>query len=162
MRLKGFEAVMNCDHIRELLPDIASGATEATPELKLHLEQCHSCAETLKALEQTMSLLDEWEAPEPSPFFDTRMQALLREEQRKSSVRWYDFLRKPAFSAAAVLLLAVGVGVYTGTHRKNVVPPASEGSAVVDLQKLDKDSELLDTYAALDDDNDSSDDTLAE
>jgi anti-sigma factor RsiW len=158
--IRSVEAVMNCDHIRELLPDIASGATEATPELKLHLSQCGECAKTLQALEQTMALLDEWEAPEPSPFFDTRMQALLREEQRKSTVPWYDWLRRPAFSAAAVLLLAAGVGVYTGVHKKLSTPPATS-PAVVDLQKLDKDSDLLDTYAALDDD-DSDDDTAVD
>lgn len=146
---------MNCEHIRELLPDIASGATEATPELKLHLSQCSECATTRQSIEQTMSLLGEWEAPEPSPYFDTRMQALLREEQRKRVVHWYDWLRRPAFNAVAVLLLAVGIGVYTGVHKAN--PPVAEGTAVHDLQTLDKNSDLLATYAALDDDDDSDD-----
>ena len=30
-----------------------------------------------------MALLDEWQAPEPSPYFDVRLQARLREEMAK-------------------------------------------------------------------------------
>ena len=33
-----------------------------------------------------MALLDEWQAPEPSPYFDVRLNARLREE-RQSSLR---------------------------------------------------------------------------
>jgi len=150
---------MNCEIIRELLPDVANGTAEVTPELEAHLSACAGCAGTLKAIEQTMALLDEWQAPEPTPYFDTRMQALLREERQKSAAHWYDFLRRPVMSVAAALVLAVGIGVVVRPSlNKNTTdaqnPPAAVGTAVGDLQTLDKNSELLSTYAALDDDDD--------
>ena len=150
---------MNCEIIRELLPDVANRTAEVTPELEAHLSECAGCAGTLKAIEQTMALLDEWEAPEPTPYFDTRMQALLREERQKSAAHWYDFLRRPALGVAAAVVLAVGIGVVvrpnstsTGNPPQQVV--AAHGTAVGDLQTLDKNSDLLSTYAALDDDDD--------
>lgn len=150
---------MNCEGVRELLPDVASGAVEATPEVKLHLESCGECAETLKAMEQTMALLDEWEAPEPSAYWDTRMMARLREEQAKGKRHWYAWLMRPAAGVAFAMALVFGVGSYVGMekyHERKLAqnPVVERGTAVGDLQALDKDSELLNTYAALDDDDD--------
>ena len=71
---------MNCNEIRELLPDLAAGmdATALQPEVKSHIASCAGCAVHLRDLQKTMALLDEWQAPEPSPYFDTRLQARLR------------------------------------------------------------------------------------
>jgi hypothetical protein len=122
------------------------------------LPECAACAETLQSIKQTMALLDEWQAPEPSPYFDTRMQALLREERQKSAAHWYDFLRRPVVSLAAVLVMVIGIGIVVRPNSKEVPvaqnPPVAVGTAVGDLQTLDKNSELLSTYAALDDDDD--------
>ena len=73
---------MKCNETRELMPDLAAGLTAVTPEVKAHLDSCAECAGKLEAFRQTMSLLDEWQAPEPSPYFDVRLQARLREEER--------------------------------------------------------------------------------
>src|SRR5579859_3914366 len=84
---------MNCQEIRELLPDLAAGMNAATlmPEAAEHIASCADCATHVRELQNTMALLDEWQAPEPSPYFDTRMQARLREEMARpqaASLRW--------------------------------------------------------------------------
>ena len=81
---------MNCNQIRELLPELAAGMHAAThePEVEQHIASCTACATRLLELQKTMALLDEWQAPEPSPYFDTRMQARLREEMARPAAGW--------------------------------------------------------------------------
>ena len=82
---------MNCNQIRELLPDImtssGTGATTLQPEVTDHIASCNDCATHLRDLQKTMALLDEWQAPEPSLYFDTRLQARLREASREEMAR---------------------------------------------------------------------------
>jgi len=125
-------------------------------EMELHLGECSACAETLRALRATMDLLDEWEAPEPSPYWNVRMQARLREEQQRqqSPAGWLQWLRRPAISLAAALALALGVGVtqmMRFLHQDTNTVQLTTGTAVSDLQYLDKNSDLLHNFTALDD-----------
>ena len=62
---------MNCNQIRELLPDIttSAGMGAAMPEVENHIASCAACAAHLREFQKTMALLDEWQAPEPSPYF---------------------------------------------------------------------------------------------
>ena len=147
---------MNCRQVQEQLPDVVLGGTPMAAEAELHLGECSQCAETLRALRATMNLLDEWEAPEPSPYWDVRMQARLREEQRRqqSSVGWLQWLRRPAITLTAALALAVGVGLTSMMrflHQEPAATPLQTGTAVSDLQYLDKNSDLLQNFTALDD-----------
>ena len=59
-----------------------------------------------------MAVLDEWQVPEPSPYFDMRLQARLREEMAKPRARWFDWFRRPVLAAALTVLLGIGVGVF--------------------------------------------------
>jgi hypothetical protein len=107
---------MNCNEIRELLPDLAAGMDASTPEVKNHVASCADCAVHLRDLQKTMALLDEWQAPEPSPYFDTRLQARLREEMARPHTR-FNWLRRPvwAMSLAAVMFAgALGIGIGIG------------------------------------------------
>jgi len=147
---------MKCEQIRERMADVAAGFGEFTAEESSHLATCIGCAERLKAMRSTMSLLDEWQVPEPSPYFDTRFEARLREEMAKPQAGWFGFgwLRQPALAAALTVLLGVGVGVFfTRGHSArvadaNVDPP---GSAVSDLQTLDKNHDMYADFELLDD-----------
>jgi len=150
---------MNCRMICEQLPDVALGSTPAPPEVEAHLAECRECAGTLEALRATMNLLDEWKAPEPSPFWDVRMQARLREEQQKVSAGWLQWFRRPVLSVAAALCLVVGIGFYqVGRFLDEPVNPpivafhipAPTGTAVADLQYLDNHIDLLQNFDALD------------
>lgn len=154
---------MRCEEIREILPDVASGQTGVSPEVGGHLAGCGACAGKLEEFRQTMALLDEWKAPEPSPYFDVRMQARLREEMAKPQSAWLGWLRRPVLAAALTLLFGVGLGLFftknTGIYNRNndevaVVEPqisAETGTAVSDLQTLEKNHDLYSDFDLLDD-----------
>jgi anti-sigma factor RsiW len=91
---------MSCNELRDQLVEVACG-TEASAEVSKHVEGCAACATTLTELRKTMALLDEWEAPEPTPYFDVRLQARLREEKQKIQASWLDWFRKPVLGIAA-------------------------------------------------------------
>ncbi|HZR57398.1 MAG TPA: hypothetical protein VFA74_11035 [Terriglobales bacterium] len=146
--------IMKCDEIRELMPDLASGMSMVTPEINRHIQSCAGCADTLAGFQQTMALLDEWQAPEPSPYFDVRLHARLREEMAKHSAGWLQWFRKPALAVSLAAVLVVGVTFWRTDSRhstNNQVANMSidPGTAVGDLQALDKNHDL---YADSDDD----------
>ena len=158
---------MNCTQIRELLPDLAAGMDASTPEpeVEKHIASCAGCAAYLRELQKTMALLDEWQAPEPSPYFDTRLQARLREEMARPAtewLNWVNWLRRPAWamSLAAVIFagaLFVGSKSYISqteaiaTKPPSLGLPVQPGTAVGDLQALERNDELYADFDVLDD-----------
>src|ERR1700675_2023620 len=157
---------MNCNQIHELLPDLAAGMDALTPEVERHIASCNDCATHLLELQKTMALLDEWQAPEPSPYFDTRLQARLREEMARPasgglSAGWLGWLRRPAWaiSLAAVIFagaLLVGSKSYISqtetiaTKPPSLGLPVQPGTAVGDLQALERNDELYADFDVLD------------
>jgi predicted anti-sigma-YlaC factor YlaD len=146
---------MKCNDISELMPDLAVGLDAVAPEVKGHLETCSACAGKLNEFRKTMALLDEWQVPEPSPYFDVRLQARLREEVAKSSVGWWQWLRKPALAVSLAVLMVMSVTLFRTDAGRNpatgsamVVEP---GTAVGDLQALDKNNDLYSDFELLDD-----------
>jgi predicted anti-sigma-YlaC factor YlaD len=146
---------MKCNEIRELMPDLAAGLSAATPEVNQHLQGCGECEAKLNAFRQTMALLDEWQAPEPSPYFDTRLHARLREEQAKQPASWWAWLRRPALAGALALVAVVGITVVERSHERGTDGPitiaATPGTAVGDLQALDKNDDMYANFDELDD-----------
>ena len=150
---------MSCEKMQELMPEVASGAETPSPALKSHLAACGKCAETLEAMRSTMAVLDEWNAPEPSPYFDTRMQALLREEKQKEPAGVFAgvmrLFRRPVLGIATVAALSFSAAFLTGDHFPTVhqdgpKQTVARGTAVGDLEFLDKQSDLLQDFDALD------------
>ncbi len=146
---------MKCDDIRELMPDLAAGIDAPTPEIREHLRTCGECALMLEEFRQTMALLDEWQVPEPSPYFDTRLNARLREEAAKPA-GWMQWFRKPALAVSfAVIMIASVTVVQLNSPDKpktlvgNVMP--EPGTAVGDLQALEKNHDLYSDFDELDD-----------
>jgi anti-sigma factor RsiW len=147
---------MSCNELRDQLVEVACG-TEASADVSKHVESCAACATTLNELRKTMALLDEWQAPEPTPYFDVRLQARMREEKQKAQASWLDWFRKPVLGIAAALLVAAGVGLisYHGTDttanaNKGGTVKFVAGTATGDLQFLDKNSDVLQDFDALD------------
>jgi hypothetical protein len=140
----------NNNEIHELLPDLAAGLAAATPEVNDHLRSCAACAETLAEFRKTMALLDEWQAPEPSPYFDTRLQARLREEAAKQPSGWWVWARRPALAVSLAVVMVAGVSLYR-IEQKPVSSPntagqfanVDPGTAVGDLQTLDKNHDVF-------------------
>ena len=157
---------MDCNKIHELLPDLAAGMEAPTPEVEKHLASCDACSAQLHDFQKTMALLDEWQAPEPSPYFDTRLQARLREEMARPAVPWYAGwtrgILRPAWvmSAAAVVFtvaLAIGNKSYIvetdtiATKPPSLTLPVQPGTAVGDLQALENNHDLYADFDVLDD-----------
>jgi hypothetical protein len=153
--------VMRCEEIRDVMPDLASGWMEVTPEMGGHLAGCGACAGKMEEFRQTMALLDEWKAPEPSPYFDVRLQARLREEMAKPQAGRFGWFRRPVLAAALTVLMGVGIGVFVsrdggryGSGNNMMADsgqPAEPGSAVSDLQALEKNHDLYSDFDLLDD-----------
>lgn len=144
---------MNCNDIRELMPDLAAGLNAATPEMNAHIQSCTGCSEKLAEFHQTMMLLDEWQAPEPSPYFDTRLRARLREEAAKQPVGWFHWIRRPAMAVSLALMMVVGITLFQkgGVQPPEVPVAVGPGTAVGDLQALDKNLDLYSNFDVLDD-----------
>jgi hypothetical protein len=151
---------MKCEEIRERVLDVAAGLSEPTKEESNHLVSCTACAEQLKSIRSTMSLLDEWQTPEPSPYFDVRLQARLREEMAKPQAGWLHWFRRPVLAAALTVIVGVGIGLFF-THGNGRVPPpvanadigqgSTPGSAVSDLQDMEKNNDMYADFELLDD-----------
>jgi hypothetical protein len=151
---------MKCDEIRERMPDVAAGFSEPAADESQHLATCATCGEQLKAMRATMALLDEWQVPEPSSYFDVRMQARLREEMAKPQTGWLQWFRRPVLAAALTVALGIGVGLFF-TRNSGINPektaisnnfvPEEPGTAVSDLQTLDKNHDLYSDFEVLDD-----------
>jgi len=145
---------MNCDKIRELMPDLAAGRNAATPEMNEHLRACSECAAQLEEFRQTMALLDEWQAPEPSPYFDVRLKARLREEQTKPAAGWMHWFRRPALAISFAMVMAASLTLLVRVHNSTPPPPHvvyEPGTAVGDLQALEKNHDLYNDFDVLDD-----------
>ena len=147
---------MKCDAIKELMLDVAAGAGEATPAMNEHLRGCSACTTKLAEMQKTMALLDQWQAPEPSAYFDTRLAARLREERAKPErAAWLSWFRAPVLAGALalVLMMAGGIRWFTGTTPAAPIAqtPAPPGTAVGDLQALDRNDDLYANFDLLDD-----------
>lgn len=132
---------MKCTEIGELLPDLAAGLSTGAPEISDHLRSCSECSRTLEELRKTMALLDEWRAPEPSPYFDIRLRARLREETERQASGWLDWLRRPALAVSLGVILVAGVSMFLMQQRRTV--SVQPGTAVSDLQTLDRNHDLF-------------------
>ena len=152
---------MKCEQLRqEFMEAVLSGMQSVSPETQEHLSTCPACAGELASLQQTMSLLDEWQAPEPNPYFMTRLQARVREESLAPRQTWLAWFHRPVLAAAAAVLIAVGVGLIelspfqntstVATNEQGVAAKTAPGTAVNDLQYLDKNADLFADFDALD------------
>ena len=147
---------MTCKEVREYMLDAAQENPVAG--LDEHLRSCASCARELESMRQTMALLDEWEAPEPSPYFDSRLRARVREAVVEPR-GWLEWMRKPAIVFALAVLMLASVTLFRNApdHQMAANPKPSPanlvqtGTAVSDLQELEHDGDMYANFDMLDD-----------
>jgi len=139
---------MNCNDVREnLIELLAEGPADAA--ITAHVKECSACSRELDELRKTIALLDEWETPVPSPYFLTRLQAHVKdvkEERKSASEGWFGWLRRPVWAVSlATVLVAGGVFYQLNTPGKHVaqpIGPPPTGTAVGDLEALEKNHDL--------------------
>jgi anti-sigma factor RsiW len=153
---------MMCEKLRqELMEAVLSGPEAASPEAREHLRSCSACANELASFAETMALLEEWQAPEPSPYFNSRLRARLREQAAAPARSLFAWLRRPVLAVAAAVLFATGIGLLEmdrlnqdhntlATNDGTVRVVNAPGTAVGDLQYLDKNADLFSEFDALD------------
>ena len=137
-------------------------APDAVPaKVTAHVAECEPCTAELEDLRATMALLDTWEAPEPNPYFLTRLNARLHEERQAAPAGWFEKLRarftygphlhpRPLAAMALTVVLLLGGGTYLGiTNWEQPAAAPPQAAVVHDLQMLDNNSQLLDQLESL-------------
>jgi len=151
----------NCEQVREQLLDLANPAAELPGSAGEHLRECSTCKAELEKLRQTWLVLDEWQAPGPSPYFTSRLQARLREEKNAPHatgvLAWLGVRWQPALAGVLALALVVAIAVFriAGSEQNIAVSPEppQASPAVYDLQNLDKNADVYNNFDMLYDDD---------
>jgi hypothetical protein len=163
---------MNCQTIKSHLPDLlfdpAALSAPAREQLDLHMQSCAACREELVSLQATLNVLDGWVAPEPSPYFSTRMQAKLRAAKEEAPEGFWERMRSRILystnvpvramgAAALAVLIAIGGGsALYETQQASHAPQIQASATIKDLQSLDGNAQVFQQLNALDaDDTDS-------
>jgi anti-sigma factor RsiW len=147
---------MNCKICQTALPDLLlDPAAPGNAAARAHLAECPVCAAEFAELKATLTLLDEWQAPEVSPYFDQKLAVLLREEQAAPPAGFFERIkdrllfntgrqfRPMLIGSLALLLIAGGGGVGISTLSGSQHHPVAESAALNDLQILDKNEQAL-------------------
>ncbi len=150
----------DCTTCREALPDLLFEPGYVPGPEAAHLAACPDCRAELADLRATFALMSEWTAPEPTPYFDSRVRAHLREAiQSQPEGLWERIaatLRfstgrglRPALAGALLFILLLGGGtIATIWEHNNVAPAASP--AVNDLRIIDNNAQAIQQMDLLD------------
>jgi len=156
---------MNCQEVKTSLPDLLLAPKSVAAEVRAHVAGCEECSREVKELEATMALMDDWKAPEVSPYFETRMAVLLREEQQAAPAGWLERIKarflfgnhvsmRPLAAAALALIVLAGGGTYAGFGGFSTPKaPQTQASPVIkDLQSLDENAQVFQQLNSMDQD----------
>ncbi len=116
-----------------------------------------------RAMQDVMRLMDEWHAPEPSPWFDARMATRFREEVQRPPEsllarlrdRWLfsrEAALRPVMTSAMALLLIAGGGTYWQVSHLQSTRTAGVSATVQDLQIMDNNAQAIQQMGQLLDD----------
>jgi anti-sigma factor RsiW len=155
-----------CTAMEEKLADMLLDPQAAPAEVEAHVAACESCRKELDEVRATMTAMDAWTAPEPSPYFMTRLGARMREEREAPPQSWLQRIRarfaygppmhaRPLAAMALTVMMLVGGGAYLGvTNIEQPQPPDHIAAVVRDLQTLDNNKQVLDQLEAISDNPD--------
>lgn len=152
----------NCRKMDAKLADLLLEPENASAEVRDHVAKCEGCRKELEALEATLDLMNAWVAPEPSPYFFTRLNARMREEREAQAAGWLSRLRarfaygsrpatRPLAAMALTIMLLLGGGGYLSVSKlmQPSAVQANDAAVVHDLQTLDNNAQVLDTLENL-------------
>jgi anti-sigma factor RsiW len=155
--MKKTDMTIDCKTCRTALPDLLLDESYAGthPEVAAHMAACAECRKELEELQSTFALLDNWTAPEPSPYFDTKLHARLREAQAAQPEGFWGRARafllystghrlRPALAGAMVLaVMLAGGGTFAGFYEHNAAVSVQASPTVNDLKVLDNNAQAV-------------------
>jgi anti-sigma factor RsiW len=145
---------MTCPEMKNNLAEVVYESRPLPDEMRNHLAKCAGCTAELAEMEATWKLLDQWQAPEPSAFFDAKLYARLRTEQATAPASLFERAKAWLLAAGALaMVLAVGGGTFALLDHQ-AVPAAQTSATVRDLQSYDGNAQLFQQLNALDGDED--------
>ncbi|MGO8758306.1 MAG: anti-sigma factor family protein [Terracidiphilus sp.] len=156
----------NCMGMESELAAMLLEPDAVSAKVREHVAKCERCQSEMRELKATMELMDAWQAPEPSPYFMTRLGARIREEREAEPAGWLagalarlrarltygsSLHVRPLAAMALTIMLLVGGGTYLGiTDWMQPAQSGSQDAAVVhDLQTLDSNAQVLDQMESL-------------
>jgi hypothetical protein len=155
----------NCTVVEAKLADLLLDPRAVPAKVQAHVAECGHCQAELEKLKATFNLLDAWKAPEPSPYFLTRLGARMREEREAAPAGWLagtiarfrarvaygqGLHVRPLAAMAMTVMLLVGGGTYLGvTDWMQPAQPTGQAAVVHDLQTLDSNAQVLDQMESL-------------
>ncbi|MGA8938121.1 MAG: hypothetical protein WB439_03050 [Acidobacteriaceae bacterium] len=141
-------------HLADLLLDESYAATH--PGVAEHMAACADCRRELEELRDTVALLDSWTAPEPSPYFDVKLHARLREAQAAEPEGFWSRTRaflmystghrlRPVLAGALVVMVLAlgGGGTFAGLYERTAPVAVQLSPTVNDLKIMDNNAQAL-------------------
>jgi hypothetical protein len=146
---------------KSLQADLLLDPERVPAAVRAHVEQCAECSRELADLEATLLALDGWKGVEPSPFFDARMAARMREARAEQPAGFLERMRerllygsnlhlRPLAVGALAVLLLIGGGTFAGIEGLHPASPVAASATVRDLQSLDENAQVFQTLNSLD------------
>jgi hypothetical protein len=156
---------MTCPEMNENVAGLLLESRPLSEEAQKHIAECAGCAEELAAMQKTWKLLDEWQAPEPSAFFDAKLYARLRTEQATAPASFFERAKawllyssklqtRQLAAGALATVLVIGGGTFALLDYQQPTPMAQTSATVRDLQSYDGNAQLFQQLNALDGDED--------
>lgn len=153
---------MSCKAAQETMLDLLADKT-VPAAMSLHLAGCEPCRVELSELRATFAAMDDWAAPEPSPYFDSKLQVKLREAQAAGPEGFFERLRsywtystgrhmRSAMAGALCMVVLLGGGTYAGIYEHQQMVASAPSATVNDLKVLDKNAQALEQMDQLLDD----------
>ena len=157
-----------CKEVQQRLPDLLLDPASVPAAIEAHVASCTVCRGELGSLIATFEALDAWTAPEPSPYFDTRMHARIREAQSAAPEGFFERMRsfllfstgrqlRPMVAGAMALVLVASGGSFVGIHGLHGRQAGQMSATVNDLKVLDNNAQAIQQMDQLLDDNDDQD-----
>jgi anti-sigma factor RsiW len=154
--MKKIDMTIDCKTCRTALADLLLDESYAAvhPEVAKHMAACAECRTELEELQATFALLDDWKAPEPSAYFDTKLHARLREAQASEPEGFWARTRafltystghrlRPALAGALVVaVMLAGGGTFAGLYEHNT-SVTQDSPTVNDLKLLDNNAQAV-------------------
>jgi hypothetical protein len=157
---------MTCPEMNKHLAESVFESRPLADEARKHVAECAVCAAELESMQSTWKLLDEWQAPEPSAFFDAKLYARLRVEQTTAPASFFERVKarllyssnlqmRPLAAGALATVLVVGGGTFALLDYQPAGSVAQTSATVRDLQSYDGNAQMFQQLNALDVDEDS-------